>query len=218
MTSIQYTIGKSQNHINNELFNRMVVSVLNDSRGWVNYGFNHELVDKANDYTLDISLVSPETMASYGASPKLSCYIPARHVIRINIDNFNGLSVISQENAMNLYDYRCYVINHEVGHSLGLRHQVGSSFANQPGSIMIQMSKGTEFISPALPNCWPLPKHQFNEMVPSEFPWSRQQTFPWSSQSVSSMFKFNIILIFIVILIISFSFIIAHKKLNRKNV
>ena len=71
--------------------------------------------------------------------------------IIINYDNWCGKS----KSSLSIPDYRKYVINHEVGHWLGLDHTecpidqcIAMGLKECPASIMLQMTRGPDFIKP----------------------------------------------------------------------
>lgn len=56
---------------------------------------------------------------------------------------------------LSLEDYRRLVVNHEVGHLLGL-FDTSCPKAGGPARVMQQQSKGGEFMGGCTPNPWPL--------------------------------------------------------------
>ena len=214
--TVYFTVGYSDSIYADigEQFNENVLSVLNDERGWKKYGYKFVRVnddDTMSGHTqvLRILLVSLDEVRRECNTKNLSCYVPATHRIFINADNWMGNAPISVETppGMELDEYRNYVINHEVGHSLGLNHpnnntsmgnssQCDMSRAGTKGSVMMQMSKGSKFISPCKPNCWPLDPADYNEFTNGEKDVSLLRHFPFNIISV--------ILVFVVIVIVAF--------------
>lgn len=171
-------------------FRGYIFRTLNDQRGWKKYGFIfNEIDDKVTleQRRLYIELAPPATLQMVCGNKKMSCYVPSTHSIYINYNNWMGNSPMSTETnpGMSLEEYRIYVINHEVGHGLGLTHpmfydenkkhpnypqhpngytQCDPKRRNKRGSVMMQMTKGSDFISPCLPNCWPLDPEEYDEL------------------------------------------------------
>jgi hypothetical protein len=172
--------------------------VLNDPRGWLKYGYKFvEQTEPTTDKVLHIIFKSYDTILKIAPShSKFSYYRPAFHDIHINMKNWNGGSASS----LPLDDYRSYVINHEVGHALGLDHAKCPK-AGGPGSVMQQMTRGPAFISPCIENAWPLEKSYYNETA----------SLPLNSFLHNPTFIFVcIMLLLIVILVLNYS-----KKINR---
>jgi hypothetical protein len=161
-------------------FKAAVASTLNDPRGWSKYGY--KFVDVGDNTApshrvLPINLVSYDTIMKNckgrAACGKFSYYRPAFHDITINNLNWmtggdssadmTVLSTTSKNGTWTLQRYRDYVINHEVGHSLGLDHQTCAR-SGGPGSIMMQMTRGAAYIAPCTLNEWPLDPNYFDEI------------------------------------------------------
>jgi hypothetical protein len=134
---------------------------LTDPRGWSKYGYIFKRNPNAPGKILRIHLAKNKTISDlYGPQiDSLSAYVPGTHEIFINYDNWMGGS----KSSMQLDRYRTYVINHEVGHALGLDHakchkarcdQLGMDKC--PGSVMIQMTKGPDHVRPCVENEFPL--------------------------------------------------------------
>lgn len=197
-------------------FARKTKEVLEDDRGWKKYGYIFVNADTGGapltSKILTINLVTLPEVQSACNTVNLSCYVTTNHSVFINIDNWNGGSKISKENALTLDEYRTYVICHEVGHSLGLDHpshlspegtrsQCDPTLAGQKGSVMMQMSKGLDHISPCKPNCWPLDPSVYNER-------SKTSTIP----------RLDIVFVLALILIITFIFLAAYAYNLRPKV
>ena len=153
--------------------NKKIKEVLNDERGWNKY--NHKFIEvydstpSNNNKVLDIYfLPDKELTEELGPDIKgLSAYMPFKHCIYFNINNWNGESACT----LDLDKYKTYVINHEVGHAIGLDHPTDDTknnlcCNNGKGSVMMQMTRGPDFIAPCQQNEWPLDPdyfHEFNE-------------------------------------------------------
>ena len=149
-------------------------SVLGDSRGWRKYGYTFKCigeigvnVNKIPNHVLKIILVTWEK-AKRECGSKLggfSCYGSSENTIFINLDNWMGKS----KSELPLDRYRTYVINHEMGHRLGFGHpekqkkQYCSANHGAKGSVMIQMTRGPDFVAPCIENEWPLDPHEYDE-------------------------------------------------------
>jgi hypothetical protein len=125
--------------------------VLSDPRGWKGSGrviFQREAYDLA---LFAVHLVSP------AAADRLCS--PLRTLGRWNCAIGNRVVINAERWATGvkgwpIEDYRTWVINHEVGHALGLKHE------SCPGSgkrapVMMQQSKA---LHSCLLNIWPLPE------------------------------------------------------------
>lgn len=83
----------------------------------------------------------------------LSCADWSKNIIYINNDNW---SKGSKKSGLNLEDYRIYVINHEIGHILGIHNHLKP----KKGCKVPVMNQSTLGIGKGLPNMWPLRREQ----------------------------------------------------------
>lgn len=153
-------------------FREKIQSTLSDPRGWVKYGYNFVYVQSRPDKSvLKIILVSGDKAKNKCGSRLggFSCYSPDENNIYMNLNNWMGGSA----STLPLDRYRTYAINHEVGHRLGLGHPSetdcsNSEFCNAnkgaPGSVMIQMTRGPDWVRPCVENEWPLDPSVYNEL------------------------------------------------------
>ncbi|MDX5461909.1 DUF3152 domain-containing protein [Micromonospora tulbaghiae] len=84
-----------------------------------------------------------------GGVPYTSCRVPGKVVINLARWRTSAPHLVSA--GMPLDDYRLYVVNHEVGHQLGHRHE-GCPGAGRPAPVMQQQ---TLFLKGCRPNPWP---------------------------------------------------------------
>lgn len=154
-------------------FGRQVEATLNDARGWRRHGYafmrlaTNVAWQSAERYApvlrLRLVLVSAEEAASACTIPGFSCWIASDEsahagTIAINYANWMGGSA----SRLPLARYRNYVVNHEVGHALGLKHAECPLAACQrlglahcPASVMQQMTRGPEHVAPCVESEWP---------------------------------------------------------------
>lgn len=145
-------------------FEDKVISVLIDSRGWVKYGYKFIPISRYDSVNvLAISLVSKEKINRlFPGIKNMSCYHKPSNMIFINEFCWDT----GGKSDLPLDRYRNYVINHEVGHALGLGHSKCHD-GGKPGSIMMQMTRGPDHVSPCVSNDWPLSKDEFDEFAES---------------------------------------------------
>ncbi len=132
-------------------FKTLVAETLRDHRGWAAANVAFERVQSGGDFTLWLSAADKMTSFSSGCDAIYSCRVGTNVII--NNKRWQNATSTWNESGGSLRDYRHMVINHEVGHFLGLGHR-GCPGANRPAPVMMQQSI-------ALDGCrinpWPLP-------------------------------------------------------------
>lgn len=114
-------------------FRAQVQETLSASNGWAASGATFQEVGSNSDF--DISLTQPSVLSSYGGcSAEYSCR--SGRLVMINDERWR--KAVAHWN-LSLRDYRHMVINHEVGHWLGLSH-LSCPSAGSPAPLMQQQS------------------------------------------------------------------------------
>ncbi len=135
---------------------REVDAVLGDDRSWAANGDARFRRVKPGSAELRIVLATPTTTdrlcLPWRTGGKLSCN-KADKLIVFNLNRWNA--AVPHWTA-SLPEYRAYLVNHEVGHSLDFRH-VGCPRAGGLAPIMMQQ---TISLGGCLPNGWPYPSGQ----------------------------------------------------------
>lgn len=132
------------------VLSKLAKSVLNDPRGWSLGGkIAFKPVLFGGDFT--IWLASPDQLPLFSpvCSSNLSCSI-GRNVIINSVRFHNGTTYGWPES---LTSYQIMVINHEVGHWLGLGHR----FCPAPGAIAPVMQQQSISLQGCRANSWPTP-------------------------------------------------------------
>jgi len=135
-----------------ESIQESVAAILKESRGWSRtrlIEFKPAMqpppdvaIILAKPATVDRLCVPLQTLGRWNCYRQQRIIINARNWLEGNA-HWKGF----------LPEYRTYLINHEVGHFLGLRHRPCPG-PGQPAPVMMQQSKGT---SGCRRNPWPLP-------------------------------------------------------------
>lgn len=131
-----------------------VMEILNDPRGWGDIddvSFARTAVDAEADIVL--------TLASPATTEVLCGELPTRGYTscgRGRPVNINGARWVEGATAFleaggTLEDYRVYVINHEIGHSLGHPHES----CPRPGALAPTMMQQTLHVGECIANGWP---------------------------------------------------------------
>ena len=116
-------------------FARLAARTLNDRRGW-SLGGSLRFRQVATGGAFTLWLASPSAMPTFSpvCTPQYSCR-SGRHVV-INDERWR----LGTATWPTVREYRHYVVNHEVGHWLGLGH-TGCPGAGAAGPVMMQQSK-----------------------------------------------------------------------------
>ena len=153
------SVSPSIQDVSEQEFAEKVGAVLQDPRGWSKYGYKFVRADSAIAKPMLIRLETLSVAEELCKFKGFSCWRPLSNDIIIHHGNWNGGS----KSQLPLDRYRNYVINHEVGHSLGLFHQKcpAKECALRgvdpcPASVMQQMTRGPEHIAPCAESDWPL--------------------------------------------------------------
>jgi hypothetical protein len=129
-------------------FATVAAATLADTRGW---SLRQDVAYRRvpSDGSFRLILASPGAVAA--ASPACSSYWSCRvgSQVLVNVERWR---VATPTWTKSKREYKSYVINHEVGHWLGLGHD-SCGGAGQRAPVMMQQSKGTYGCSN---NVWPL--------------------------------------------------------------
>ncbi|KQY25539.1 hypothetical protein ASD16_02730 [Cellulomonas sp. Root485] len=132
-------------------FAATVMATLNDARGWGADG-SVSFARTDGDAELRVILASPATVddlcAPLDTGGEVSCGTNGRAVL-----NLRRWVQATQEYGADKSGYRQYLVNHEVGHLLGHRHERCPG-AGQPAPLMQQQSYKA---APCTPSSWPFP-------------------------------------------------------------
>ncbi|PSO42903.1 hypothetical protein BRC19_03375 [Candidatus Saccharibacteria bacterium QS_5_54_17] len=132
-------------------FTSRVAATLGDPRGWAAGNITFERVPRGGDFTLWLAAPAAVAEFSSGCSAQYSCRVGS-HVI-INDSRWQKATPAWRQAGGSLRNYRHMVINHEVGHFLGLGHRACPG-EGRAAPVMMQQSI-------SLDGCrfqpWPLP-------------------------------------------------------------
>ena len=134
--------------------------ILIDPRGWTKYGYSFEecaCTTPKQCNGLRITLCREKNIVKICQFDGFSCYDPETHDIYVHYGNWMGRDHPENKSlsSMPIDRYRTYIINHEVGHSLGLEHDTNCAGPGQPASVMQQMTRGSAHVAPCIENEWP---------------------------------------------------------------
>ncbi|MDI6098631.1 DUF3152 domain-containing protein [Actinoplanes sp. NEAU-A12] len=141
-------------------FAAQVRAVLSDERSWIGAGrFRLQMVAGADQADFTVYLATRETAGRMcerggtniriGGVPYTSCRVTGKAII--NLDRWRGSARPYVEAGTGLAAYRQYVINHEVGHEFGHRHE-GCPVSGGPAPVMVQQ---TLTLRGCVPYSWP---------------------------------------------------------------
>jgi len=129
----------------------LALAVLNDPRGWNRSGFTF-VADEGSDLT--VVLAEPERvdelclpLETRGAA---SCQNGA--IVALNAQRWR---TATEDWDSSVEDYRTYLVNHEVGHLIGLRHPADRCPPGESTSAV--MEPQTAGLAGCAGNGWPLP-------------------------------------------------------------
>ena len=132
-------------------FASFVLTTLNDQRGW-GHGGVMSFARTDGDAEFRVVLASAALVDQLCAPLKTEGGASCGHSGFAAV-NYRRWVTGTPEFAGNLRTYREYVLNHEVGHLLGLGHK-SCPGAGQPAPVMQQQTYG---VAPCTPNGWPFP-------------------------------------------------------------
>lgn len=152
--TVQYVVAKDGAITTSfETFKKQVDQTLNDPNGWRRAGIEFKQVKSGGSLT--VVLANANQVPSYApwvCDSYYSCRV-GRYAI-INQDRWKGATPMWNNAGKSIRDYRHMVVNHEVGHWLGLFHAPCGG-AGQKAPVMQQQSINLQGCKP---NPWPLDK------------------------------------------------------------
>lgn len=133
-------------------FTRHVAATLSDPRGWSLGGaISFRQTTGPANFTIWLATAASVPTFSSGCSSQWSCRAGANVII-----NETRWQHATPAWPYNVASYRHYVVNHEVGHWLGLGHRSCTAGAGQRAPVMVQQSKGGAAMGACRFNVWPL--------------------------------------------------------------
>jgi hypothetical protein len=129
-------------------FASIAAATLADMRGWsLRHNIGYRRVASGGDFRLILASPGSVAAASSACSSYWSCRVGTQ--VLVNVDRWRWATPTWTKSKR---EYKSYVINHEVGHWLGLGH-AGCGGLGQRAPVMMQQSKGTYG---CVNNVWPL--------------------------------------------------------------
>lgn len=136
--------------VDGPLFARMVMDTLNDPRSWTGEG---RLTFARTDGDADLRVV----LASPQKTDEMCAPLETDGIYSCGAYGHAALNhmrwVQGTPEFADLTQYRQYLVNHEVGHLLGRRHEECAG----AGQVAPVMQQQTIRVAPCLPNAWPYP-------------------------------------------------------------
>jgi len=133
-------------------FRTKVIDTLDDPRGWELGGtIDLRYTDDGGVFTVVLASPAEVEAAAPICSSEWSCRVGDRSLI--NEERWNEGTI---GYPLPIDEYRSYVVNHEVGHWLGVDHRDCPGF-DQPAPVMMQQSKSIDGCNPTV---WPVPEEQ----------------------------------------------------------
>ena len=135
VTSYTYEVAQ-RGHVRTDLeeFESLVEVILEERGGWTRAGVELRKVEDDGDVTIILAAPPEVAKADPGCSAVWSCRLGDEVLI-----NDHRWRVASPAWRGTLDDYRHYLVNHEVGHWLGMGH-VDCSGPGEPAPVMQQQS------------------------------------------------------------------------------
>jgi hypothetical protein len=141
-------------------FARQVAETLSDRRGWARAGIAFKQVESGGRFTVWLSAASE--VPSFGAPCDVDYSCRAGRNVVINDDRWRRTTAAWKAVGGSVREYRNLVVNHEVGHWLGLGH-ARCSRSGAVAAVMQQQSKG---LGGCVANAWPLDREVSRARVP----------------------------------------------------
>jgi hypothetical protein len=143
--------------VDGAVFAAAVEATLADARSWGNGGqLSFQRVGAAeadtSQYEFRVSLISPGSMEHYCPGVGTGGYTSCRYGERAVINLARWATAVPHYDG-DVATYRHYVVNHEVGHALGMGH-VDCPGAGQVAPVMLQQTLG---LDGCVKNAWPYP-------------------------------------------------------------
>lgn len=131
-------------------FASVVRATLSDARGWTRLGVSFQQVETGGDMTIYLSASSQIASFSSSCEPTAGCTVGKAVVI--NQDRWQTVDQSWIKAGADQASYRQMMINHEIGHWLGLGHR-SCPAVNEPAPVMQPQLTNMQGCTP---NAWPL--------------------------------------------------------------